>query len=60
MSQSSTSIRAANIGVGQEEHCLSMSDIVRLKKTLTDQEVEDTHKVLVDYILEKTGGQVRI
>ena len=51
--------QGGNIGVGKK----SIAFNVRYRspeKTLTDQEVEDTHKVLVDYILEKTGGQVRI
>lgn len=30
------------------------------EKTLTDSEVEALHKALVDYILGKTGGQVRV
>ncbi len=48
-----------NIGTGKK----SIAFNVRYRspeKTLTDEEVEGLHKRIVDYILEKTGGQVRI
>jgi len=51
--------QGANIGEGKK----SIAFNVRYRspeKTLTDPEVEGLHKAIVDYILEKTGGQVRI
>jgi phenylalanyl-tRNA synthetase beta chain len=51
--------QGANIGEGKK----SVAFNVRYRsseKTLTDQEVEDIHKALVDHILQKTGGQVRV
>jgi len=48
-----------NIGEGKK----SIAFNVRYRspeKTLTDQEVEGLHKAIVDYVVEKTGGQVRI
>jgi phenylalanyl-tRNA synthetase beta chain len=51
--------QGANIGEGKK----SVAFNVRYRspeKTLTDEEVEGLHKALVDYILGKTGGQVRI
>jgi len=51
--------QGANIGEGKK----SVAFNVRYRspeKTLTDEEVEGLHKAIVDYILEKTGGQLRI
>ena len=51
--------QGGNIGEGKK----SIAFNVRYRspeKTLTDQEVEVLHKAIVDYILEETGGQVRI
>ncbi len=48
-----------NIGVGKK----SIAFNIRYRspeKTLTDQEIECFHKAIVDFILEKTGGQLRI
>jgi phenylalanyl-tRNA synthetase beta chain len=51
--------QGGNIGEGKK----SIAFNVRYRspeKTLTDQEVEGLHKAIVDYILERTGGQIRI
>src|SRR6202142_4469838 len=51
--------QGSNIGAGKK----SIAFNVRYRsseKTLTDQEVEGLPKALVDYILDKTGGQGRI
>jgi phenylalanyl-tRNA synthetase beta chain len=46
--------------IPQGKKSLAFSIIYRSKeKTLTDEEVENIHASLVDYLLEKTGGELR-
>lgn len=50
--------RGGNIPEGKKS--LAFSIVYRSKeKTLTDEEVENIHASLVDYLLEKTGGEIR-
>jgi phenylalanyl-tRNA synthetase beta chain len=50
--------KGSNISEGKKS--LAFSIIYRSKdKTLRDDEVEELHNSLVDYILEKTGGELR-